>query len=229
MNRPSALQATPQLLFTRTQVTSMDWRPGDTACAVTYETVRGADPQTVLVALTDLAAVFSDIERCLRVAHVLTKGLSNRGEMTVAYVGRWTSEVFTDNPGKFVYRDLTGLSAWKDGSQWLDDINVMEANFPGFTDLCHVLCIEQRVHGDDAFKILATLAISLPFITLKTNTGYFKEQLQLCGDMGIAPEAIASHLLAGLNTAATAGLALPDLSSSSGEVSVYAMAGVAAT
>jgi hypothetical protein len=219
----------------------MDWQPGDLLCAVTYEPDGAGDPQTVEVSLTDLDVLFPDVERCLRVAAVLTESLVRPGEMTVVYIGRWTSDVFVKNPGKFVYRDLTGLNSWRsectfqyeirrtvdntgtyrptpwcsigwtDGSPRLNDIRVAEANFPGFTELCHVLCTEQRLGDEAAFRVLGMLATSLSFDTLRNSTGYFKEQLRLCGAVGMPADEIAGHLLAGLDAITQTALLLPDL------------------
>jgi hypothetical protein len=104
------------------------------------------------------------------------------------------------------------VAVWKDDNDdknVLRDYRILDANFPGFSDLCKVICIENSLSGDQAFEILGMLGDALPFAELKEKTGVFKEMLRAYVPIGMTPAEIGASILS--NLAEPAGRALPDL------------------
>jgi hypothetical protein len=87
------------------------------------------------------------------------------------------------------------LLRWKNGKEYAVDPAVYDANFPGFTDYCTILCVENEVQDGLAFQLLGRMVARLPYAILEANVIGFSSHIRACLSVGMALNATFETLI----------------------------------
>lgn len=221
-----------KLPFTLQQVLAIKW--AEDSCIVSYDA--DGKTRTKKVSLPDMEEIRSDFKHFLICATKCVEYEGHKRKAVAARIKWWDKLLngrsaaahilargnvhpwesisnFTFGIGKAAQpkdRPYCSMS-FGNGSAGTFDCALLDANCPGFTEFCTILCVENTFDSREVFSFLSELPQRFSYECLEAEVQHFAIQLRACAPLGMSLDAMLGVLVSSVDTKTAAAADLPEL------------------
>lgn len=91
------------------------------------------------------------------------------------------------------------------------DHRALDANCPGFSEWCEIMCVGHGMAGVDVFRLLSTIPQSLSYDVVRTNVKLLSDSLRACLSMEVPADQIIADFVKSARLGGDSQEALPEL------------------